>query len=635
MSVSTDTKLDNEQDKNRTEDTSTLLNPPEPVPKVVDLFKQMNLTEDITDDPGPHANIDCQPDARIILYQLIDHSIKIFEQHKGRNIPSITPASLLAVFMHQINTFGALADIYSIRETMSKHASEFSNITMKLQSLNIASWLATPPFIRYILEGLYPTCDPERINLSFIFSYASFSFNHDLGRFFPLHMFLALHNIIAAKGANASTTAIWYEWLQYPVYRPAQGEPITVANIIGGAYDVNIVDNYLTKKLRRLLSVTVSDQRQRKAVFQEFKFPLYPAQADLQTTDAYSLLLSADVQLIPSIDIFLNTMSPQFAQIFTNCEPLGSLFKSVSGSNIMNHYYDELQPPTFHRLKIELSDPKKIKIKTNDTFLRTINYRCTYLCEATPTTEVILNDPLVDLTDSISLIYKASKQPENPDLKESPFQQTTHKSPIFLYSPWSTGASSMYYPITTGMHIETSEIDSFHVPYPRTDTPLHDENSIFLSSAIPFNATVDVTDLDGTNNLFTRYRAYDSDFEHRTSHSLYDMTQHWLPMYANSVHRPANTTMTFPGYTTVTGVTHPNLMSLKVAYDSSSAWSITHTKEVFPNTLFVWSSYRWQDPTLALSSPSDTGSYFIADFRPLYGTAPQTFKSFHLYDLIK
>lgn len=626
------TELDSEQNKNRTEDTSPDINKPEPVPKVTELFDQMNLNAEITDDLGAYANIDCQPDFRIILYQLIDHSIRIFEQQKNRNIPSITPASLLATFMHQVNAFGALADVYYVRGTMSRHASIFSEYMIRRQTLNIASWIYTPPFIKDILEGLYPTFDPVRKNLSFIYTFASFSFYHDLGRFFPLHMFLALHNIIAEKGANATTDEVWYTWLDYIVYRTPT-EEIKVANIIGGAYNDAIVDNFLSKKLRKLLSITTSDQRQRKAVYQVFKFPSYPEQEDLEVTDAYSLLLSADTQMIPSIDIFHHTMSAQFQQIFKNCGPLGSLFAAVSGTNIMNHYYDELQPPTFHTYKVNLTERASIKTQTYSQFLTDLKYRCTFYCTQKADYNVTFIEPNVPYSRSISLVSTSMEQPDDPDIKQSSFSQILNRSPVYLYSPWSTGPSSMYYALTNGLHIETSEIDSFHVPYPRTDTPLHDENSIFLSSAIPINATVDTRSLKGNSNLFTRYRSYDSDYEHRISHSLYDMTEHRLPMYPTAV--AADTTGNpFPGFTKVTGIIHANLASQKIAYSGNTQWKEKICKSTFPIEPFIWSSYRWINPSLDQTAPATETGYFIADFRPLYGTTPQTYKSYHLYDLI-
>lgn len=632
MAEPVNTDLDPIQNEIRTEDTSPQVNPPEPVPKVASLFEQMHLTEDITDDPGPHATIDCQPDMRIILYQLIDHSIRIYEQEKGRNIPSITPASLLATFMHQINAFGALADVYFIRGTTSKHAAEFGVSLTKRQLLNVVSWMNTPPFVKHIIEGLYPTFDPERKNLCFIFSNAAFSFYHDLGRFFPLHMFLQLHNIIAERGANATTEEVWYSWLDYTVYC-TETQNIKVANIIGGAYNQNIVDNFLTRKIRKLLSITTSDQRQRKAVFQVFRFPSYPQQADLNLTDAYSLILSADIHMIPAIDIFQKTMTTQFSQIFKNCKPLGAMFETVSGTNIMNHYYDDLQPPTFHTFNVSLKDRSTIKTQTYAQFLQALRYRCTYYCSEKPDTVVKFKTPNTITTDSIALVVTAETQPVDPDIKESPFGQITRRSPIFLYSPWSTGPSSMYYALTTGLHIETSEIDSFHVPYPRTDTSLHDENSTFLSSAIPVNATCSTQLYNGLTNLFTRYRSYDSDFEHRTSHSLLDMTQHRLPMYPTTVFT-SETDNVFPGFTTVQGITHPNLATNKIAYTGNRQWSDKHCDEVFPIEPYIWSSYRWINPELAQSAPTPQSCFYITDFRTLYGTIPQTYQSYHLYDLI-
>lgn len=629
------TELPPDAEKNRTLDTSPEVNPQESTPPVIDLFKEMRLSDDITEDPGIHATIDCQPDFRPILYQLIDHSIKIFETQKQRKIPAITPASLLASFLHQINCFAALADVYSVRETMSFHAKIFSQETLNLQYLNLSSWMSTPPFIKIILEGIFPTFDPQRKNLCFVYSFASFSFYHDLGRFFPIHMFLALHDIIAIKGAHATTNEIWLEWLRYPVYqRPAAEGPITVANIIGGAYENNIVDNYLTKKLRRLLNITVADQKQRKAVFQHFALPQYPAKQDYNTVSAYSIILSAEPELIPTLHTFINIMSAQYLQIFANCKPLGAIYESVSGTNIMNHYYDTLQPPTYHLMKVDLKNEKDTKTALLSQFYTALNYRCSYYCTAEPKLPVKL--PNVPEPDALLALLgkKIRTQPPDPDYKESATIQTTSASPVVLYTPWSTGPSSMFYPLTTGMHIETTEIDSFHIPYPRIDSTLHDENSIFLSSAFPMNATIDVRDYNGEANLYVRSRFSDPDYEVRTSNSMYDMSKHFLPMYAATT-QPGTTNNPFPGFRKVEGIRHPNCASTKIAYSSLRKWTETECKSRIQIEPYIWSSYRWSDPTNELTAESIDSRYFICDFRTLYGTTPQTYKSYHLHDLIK
>lgn len=628
------TELPPDAEKERTLDTSPEVNPSESTPTVADLFKEMNLSDEITEDPGIHATIDCQPDFRPVLYQLIDHSIKIFETQKQRNIPAITPASLLATFLHQIYCFAALADNFNIRETMSYHANLFSQSVLNLQYLNLSSWLNTPPFIKIILEGLFPTFDPQRKNLCFVYSFASFSFYHDLGRFFPIHMFLALHDLIALKGAHATGDDIWLEWLRYPVYPRLNETPITVANIIGGAYQNFLVDNYLTKKIKRLLNITVADQKQRKAVFQHFGLPQFPVTEDYNAISAYSIILSANPTQIPTLTSFINTVSAQFQQIFAGCKPLGALYEVVSGTNIMNHYYDMLQAPTYHLLKVDLTEKSSIKTALPSQLSTALNFRCSYKCEKEPIKPVKLPD-VENLDALIALLgKKVDKQPDNPDFKELASSYTKNASPVVLYTPWSTGPSSMYYPLTTGMHIETTEIDSFHVPYPRTDSTLHDENSIFLSSAFPINATIDVRDYNGETNLYVRARAFDLDFEDRSSHSLYDMTKHFLPMYAAST-ESGPTNDPFPGFRKVNGITHPNCASTKIAYSSPQKWTETECKSRIQIEPFIWSSYRWSDPTNELATTSIESRYYICDFRTLYGTAPQTFMSYHLHDIIK
>lgn len=607
------------------------------------LMISMNLEDKIITSVGPQATIDVQPDFVDIVIQLVDHSVRIFEYFKSRNIPTMTPASLVAVFLQQIYGYGALSDIYMLREYPSRHSRIFTSHEMFRQYVNIISWMATPPFLKDILRGLLPTPDPRRKNLIFIYSFAAYRFYHDFGRTFPIHMFIALHNIIAESGPKATDQEIWHKWLKYVVIQQNTGETYCVANLIGGAYGDHEVDNRLTLKLRTLLSVTTLATQQRQVIYRPF--PLQPyIVAQFSETNPYEYLLGAEDTLFPTIIQFTNSLDATLKELFKGTVCLGNLFGLESGCNIMNHYYCEPQIPTFHTMSVTL-DPKKTTTTSLNAFAERIKFRCTYRCETDslrPLRQLpqgtaferelyLVNDPVApdpSPEGQVPIVI----QPPDPDLRKPVFSRIDDE--IVLYSPYSNGKSAMYYPITNGLHIETYEIDSFHVPMVKLDNSITDENNYFLESAIPIESTVSAESYDGTRNLSVRYRTITDESTTRNAFSYFDRTKHTLPVYPQTVQTDSTTSL-LPGFSPTLGITHPNQATTKIAYGIKERLEPEEGSGVSPTELFAWSSYRWIDPMYAQTPFAPYNTYFICDLRTMYGTLPQTTKSRRLDRLIE
>lgn len=617
------------------EDDSPNVNPPEPPTPLTELFKRMHIQKKIITDPGPHATIDVIIDTRFTIYQLVDHCIKIFDEIKSRNLPAITPASLLAISLQQIYTYLAVIDTELIRETTSFYGQAFSIMPRNKQLLNLGTWMRTPPFIQDIIRGLVPTFDPRRKNLSYICSFAAFSFDNDFGRCLPTYMFLALHNIIAKHGANATFNTIWYEWLEYPVITIAEQQPIRVANIIGAAYDNNEVENFLTRKLKTLLSVTTLDLQQRKPVFKKFNFANVTYDEIDNDINPYEYLLGTHPNIITNMMSFINIMSNDFDQIFLKCDYLGAMFGIQSGTHVMNHFYGEPQLPTFHNLPVKFSEdktkPKKPTLVNSATYADKLKFKCTFKCELPKAVTV---KPMPVNVAHTKELYLVNTNPSvEPDIKASIYSSKRQRNQIILYSPYSTGESSMYYCLTNGIHIETFEIDSFHVPYPRLDNSINDENSHFLDSAIPISSAISRQELDGQSILAVRFRTIDNEYTERISHSYFNRAEHRIPMYGQRVSTETAENL-LPGFLPVQGISHPNLASNKVAYSDTQEWTHKKCTDTFPTSPFIWSSYRWIDPMYAHQDTFLDSTYFICDLRTMYGTIPQTQMSSYLYDIV-
>lgn len=230
-----------------------------PQPQIaLDIASRMHLEKIGRSDPGPHITIDVLPDFRNILYQLIDHSVKIYQQIDQLKSPLLSPASILAYCLQTIYAYGAITDSGLVRETASFYASAFKDIPQYKEHLTLLGWNKVPPFIEPILKGLEYTFDSRRKEVSYMYSLAACSLNIDYGRIFPIQMFFSLHDLIAQHSTQESEQQIWLRWLNTTAIEITEtNEIITVAHIIGAAYNDNQIMTPLVTRIRTLLSQTM------------------------------------------------------------------------------------------------------------------------------------------------------------------------------------------------------------------------------------------------------------------------------------------------------------------------------------------------------------------------------------------
>lgn len=614
-----------------TQDVSNLLNTdPTPSPDS-DLYKALKVDELTLTDVGPSETIDVQPDFREITIQLIDHCTRIYDQVQQLQIPGVTPATLLAAMLQSIYGYGALVDLWSVRQYTSQYGAKFLTHTYSEQYLTLISWNIIPPCVREIIRGLQFTFDPRRKNIAFMFSFACYSFDHDFGRAYPVHMFIMLHNIIATSLPTATSDEIWREWLNSTVIRNNDSE-IKVANIIGGAYDQHLVENYMTRKLRLLLAPVSLQNNRRRRIFKEFPIPPYLMTARLSQINPYYYLLGGHNTIAPSMMNFTQEFHNKQKQIFEGSKILGELIGLESGTQIMNHYYIEAQLPTYHDLDTEVT--KTSTTQTLANFATRLKFKCSTRCSEESKTPVNKPPATVEYTKALYLVNQNGVQPPDPNTRMVYESKKHSNERILLYSPWSTGVSSLYYPVTTGILIETNEIDGIHIPFPRNDTSIHDENSFFLESAIPMESTLCRNHLQGDTNISIRYRVEDNIDVTKVSLSFDDRTKHILPIYAQTVQSTIETQL-LPGFTLQTGITDPHYATNKIAYDGNRKWTKQECDSVFPDPPIVWSSYRWIDRKYAATTYSHQYTYFLINFRTMYGTMPSIYMSNPLHNIIK
>lgn len=611
------------------EDESADLNAP-PQPTISDdIANAMHLDRIANTDVGPHITIDVQPDFRNILIQLIDHSVKIFRMMQQYEVPGVTPATILAYQLQSIYLYGTIADTWLIREVTSKYGKDFINNEEYNQYLHLASWNIVPPHLETILDGLQFTFDPRRKNVAFIYSFAAFNFKHDFGRTFPIHMFIILHNIITRRMKDSTADEIWLEWLRSPIIRNDEST-VYVGNIIGALYNDNIVENYLTKKLKSLLTPVMVTRRMQKQYLKEFDIePLQFPDDGIECTNPYAYLLGASNENIATLMSFTNEFRAFFCQAFKKHTLLGALYGKESGTSLMNHYYTQSQIPTFHMMEIKMED--KPKMQTTSSFATTLKYKNHDYQDSW--TEFLPLEDVDSYTKSIMLYEdkKPSKTSKHNERLQSVNVNRDSKPDILIMSPWNTGISSLYFPVTTGLVIESEEIDGFHIPSPNIEISLHDDNSSILNSALLMKMTKPSYEFDGEHPIQVYKRENDNPDTTKVNMSLYDMTNHRLPRYPAMIVNEITDNL-LPGFTkTYTSneerASNTVAFSLKKLKDQLKE-SISIESHL-PHTLLAWSCYRWINPSQSREKDSENYTYFLMNMRTNYGTFPTVVKAPH------
>lgn len=631
-----DTAIDPESKKLIEEDESADLNTP-PQPEIPnDIAKAMKLEKLAITDVGPHVTIDVMPDFRALLLQLVDHSVKTFKQIEQLRLPGLTPATILASCLQSIYSYGAMADAWMIRETSSRYGRNFIDDVQNEQYLTLIGWNLLPPFLKSIMIGLQYTFDPRRKNVAFIYSFAAFSFRHDFGRVFPIGMFITLHNLMAEHMHEETADQIWRRWINTTVVNNRNDNTVvSVGNIIGGGFNGHITDNYLTKKLRTLLNPVMVSAREQQKVLKTFEIePFNTNSANNNDINPYEYLLSATDENISTMMSFTNEMHLIFQNQFTGSTNLGSQFGTESGTQLMNHYYTSYSLPTFHTSTVSLID--KPVVKTQQNFAAHLKFFPEYKVSSKKIQDVQRAPSSLEITRSLYLHNTNQNYHLTFANRFISFSTNKHVTPeIIVMSPWNTGVSSLYYPITTGLVIESNEIDGFHVPSPNLDLSIHDENSWFLNSAIPLNLCLKASKLNGDYTIQSRARNTDSTDYTKCNHSIFDMSSHRLPAFPSTV-ADANTNGLLNSFTPIPDVSNAGYASNTIAYKRSSLLKPNdYIKNDIPHHILAWSSYRWIDPKASRKDQYHANVYQLMNFRTLYGTMPTTIKFNHLSKIVK
>lgn len=619
------------QDKlNADPDPNIVANEPKDIKDQLQIMVPIESYIDSTS--GPHVTIDVQPDCKILLASLFSEFMPIMDDLTYDKHELISPASVLMYCFYILYSYGAANDTFGLRFTASRHSSVCYSEPISRQALDQSMYLKVPPMLAEYTRTLASVCDPQRQNMAYINTYASFDLYHDLARTLPVNLFCSLHNILASARTHTTIDDILHEWYQCVILRyDAATVPvsITVANIIGANPNNNIYENTIARMFRQLVTNHLNKPIRQRPVLRAISYTVYTTTHGIHNINPYWYLLGHSPQQCYELSICIDQISIFLGEKFSKSCQLYQVYEIQSGQAITNHYYVNQQLPTSHTLP---TTPPYVSVLTDGDFASEIGY-------AQPRTQVPSelkvrltehDDPSsgeklkkIHLTKA-AFLYTSDKPHDDKDpdtiYKHDDFE-STHPN-ILLYSPWSTGVSSLARTITTGLLIESAEIDGFKVPQPNIASTLYSENAYFLSSAVPFTRC-NTRYPNNINHMYLYNRSERMRDEHPVSVSMYDISEQRLPTFPAIINFAIPAIM--PGFQPTNHVRDLRLTSSKFAYNIIPGKPHNYEEEI-PKYIHLWSSYRWIDP----SAPNDQSSrYFLANLRTTYGSNPLLVKAHH------
>lgn len=581
------------------------------------LTKVVDITNNISLAQGSKFIIDVQPDMRNIVKTLAFHIIPTFDSLNLKDSAQCTPLSLTGYLLMSVYAT-LLHNDAVMRRPMSTYASEFMTSPLHHNLYTALMSMYVPKFITDIINGLFPTSDNRRPNIEFIPTLAGYSFAHDLGRMIIPSLFIAGHNIAATMSSRTQPLTVANTFFAH-ILLSINDIEYKIGQVLGTNFMVNnAVNNYrnwFNDAVNQLFNPVVMRTLQNRPFITSID--IYTPEFPDVYMNPYMLNLVADHDNISRIGTFVTSMSKFVEQHFEDSKPLKDVIASSSGANCMTHTVSILPLPTwkFHNTVVAAEDSTVTPtLKTVKDFAIFYPYLQPQKDKASKSPTIAIPPEIADAASKLIfpslLALVSSDDPTksvDPPFPELLFNQEDHVHPLVRYfDPTDTSTSKLFYTITTGIKIESFELDAFSVPVPNTDAPLSDENSLILQSAIPLKLIRNEIS-NGYNQIFNRTRIFKS-FQ-PVSISLYDMSINLLGRLSNHFTPPIPTTL--PMFTFF-----PNVRRLKSMFNRIS-YKIGETYPEVEPKLLVWSSYRY-----VLQAPNEFEDkvHMIASFRPIYGT---------------
>lgn len=583
-----------------------------PVPEFMNEFtKQVDVDSNVSDNQGPNAIIDVQPDYRNIILAINFYITREYPEINVKPYPALTPAALMAYYLALFYAHALLSDDINIRQVQSRHAHAFQTSRLLDGPLAAIRNFPVPPFIVEMLQGLQRGIDDRKTRLFYVNSFACYDLLLDYGRTPPISVYLSAHNITASKQANTPVIELTDEWMNTTILQ--QPIELKVANYFGVYHENQLFMNWFYHPNATLINpVTNRYHTTRPTLMPQ---PLAPQNLgnDSATINPYVHLLCLDDSNVVTVMQALTSVSRCVKATYPSSVPLGSLVKPTSNSLIMNHYYSNYMLPTWHKETIKV-DKARTTINAN-TFASATGFKK----PITKSPSILLTAPNSTSMELQLYLATASKfvSTNNKYIQSSVFSNITDiNGDIRHFCPFETSTECIQSNIVIGRHIEVEEITSSAVPQPNPENDIIKENSFFLESAIPISNIKFINSPDEPAVQIAKTHVHTSR-RPAVRMDLFDRSIDRLPQFPDMIHVALPPEL--PGYNRTENIPDVRFGCNSVAFTIRNGSNETVLSPI-RRKLIAWSSYRYYNTQQYATVTERNRKLLLVNFRTLHGT---------------
>nr|QLC36784.1 capsid protein [Sarcosphaera coronaria partitivirus] len=632
--------------------------------------------------------IDVFPNFIPILMSVLFHCVQLSPVVDSRNHAKFTTPTFVAYCLTIIYGHFLLHDMY-IRPTPSPYAQDYLNEDTKTKFADRLLSLPVPSFLEPLLKTFTCTTAPHTPNVAVCPSAAGFTIHKHFGRFFPINIFTAIHDLSASINSRCPPKATNYAVFSTTVFSINNSSDTpnnfeyTIGHFLGALFAPSansIVDgkapnfsssaSLLRQAFESAFNPVLSRDYTRRSTLATLN--IVPQSFPSQYCNPYDILFCYSPTNFAEINVVLDTISAALSSSSVCSHSLGQLITAPSGSAILRHAYSTYALPTWHTQPIpsalQNADPDDIKNQPKESKLEAKDYAAkirflvpknadmdnaskahTPFSATMPSSSKESGTPKVSPQDEhLSLLTT-----EDVDISDAypisghfiEFDDDRDVAPLLLVlDPIETDTENAWMSSSYGMIIESFEIDASAVPLPNAEGNSSFQNSQLFSSAVPFSKTFRATNFNGTLPFSVLPRTIEKKGSHKAASYKFDFSVLHLPRYLLKTYDdfvPARTPG-IPGFTYLDNVIQISAVAeffgFKIRTQTVTDKKITLPRHTTNDVFKLWSPYSHTPffPDFGYTGRSRHGTleeppkpYFIANLRTIFGTDPALMEMQH------
>jgi hypothetical protein len=326
------------------------------------------------------------PDFAPILMFIAYNAIMLTPALDERNHPKVSTASFIAYCLALVYTHFLVSDAY-INPHQGHFSAEIVNDSIYENFLQFMLSLPVPNFLVPIITNFTSTTTARRINIWFLASTEGFMHYFHFGRFFPINLFLNMHDIAATTNSRDHPGSIRYDLNMSEIFSITNYFEPNSDTIAPRIYRFNNFfaslhpaghnaaqrtrNSYSESKLNQVIDGVFNPVITRARQARQFlsSINITPPKFETPNYNPYLAFMSMTPTNIPE----LTTVYQSIANVINGSMPLSgqlaSLYKTYSGITILNHGYSDYPTPTWDSHNdFEDDDDTAERFKYNDTF---------------------------------------------------------------------------------------------------------------------------------------------------------------------------------------------------------------------------------------------------------------------------